>query len=82
MESHKFVFVVDKDGKAEYREVKLGPVVDGLRVVKTGLKPGEKIVVNGLQRVRPGALLKTEVAAMGARGQQASNHSNQDVVQR
>jgi multidrug efflux system membrane fusion protein len=35
-----------------------------------------------LQRVRPGALLKTEVAAMGARGQQASNHSNQDVVQR
>ena len=48
------MFVVDKDGKAEYREVKLGPVVDGLRVVKAGLKPGEKIVVNGLQRVRPG----------------------------
>jgi hypothetical protein len=33
-QSHKFVFVVDKDNKAEYREVKLGPVVDGLRVVK------------------------------------------------
>ena len=33
-----------------------------------GLKPGDRIIVNGLQRVRPGALLKTEVAAMGARG--------------
>ena len=63
-QSHKFVFVVDKDGKAEYREVKLGPVVDGLRVVKAGLKPGEKIVVNGLQRVRPGAPIAAQVVPM------------------
>jgi multidrug efflux system membrane fusion protein len=65
-QSHKFVFVVDKDGKAEYREVKLGPVVDGLRVVKTGLKPGEKIVVNGLQRVRPGSPITAQTVPMVA----------------
>jgi multidrug efflux system membrane fusion protein len=44
------VFVVDKDNKAEYRAVTLGQQIDGLRVVRDGLKPGEKIVVNGLQR--------------------------------
>ncbi|ALK98961.1 RND transporter MFP subunit [Massilia sp. WF1] len=65
-QSHKFVFVVGGDGKAEYREVKLGPVVDGLRVVKAGLKPGEKIVVNGLQRVRPGAPITAQTVPMVA----------------
>ena len=65
-QSHKFVFVVDKDGKAEYREVKLGPVVEGLRVVKAGLKPGEKIVVNGLQRVRPGSPITAQTVPMVA----------------
>ena len=78
----KFVMAVGDDSRAVYRPITLGGAVDGLRVVTEGLKPGDRIVVNGLQRVRPGALLKTEVAAMGARGQQASNHSNQDVVQR
>lgn len=65
-QSHKFVFVVSPDGKAEYREVKLGPVVDGLRVVKAGLKPGEKIVVNGLQRVRPGSPITAQTVPMVA----------------
>ncbi|MBA4094499.1 MAG: efflux transporter periplasmic adaptor subunit [Candidatus Accumulibacter sp.] len=54
-QNRKFVYVVDAAGKAEYRPVTLGPVVDGLRVVRSGVKAGEKIVVNGLQRVRPGA---------------------------
>jgi multidrug efflux system membrane fusion protein len=65
-QSRKFVFVVDKDGKAEYRTVTLGPVVDGLRVVRSGLKPGEKIVVNGLQRVRPGAPITAQTVPMVA----------------
>jgi multidrug efflux system membrane fusion protein len=78
----KFVMAVGDDSRAVYRPITLGGSVDGLRIVTAGLKTGDRIVVNGLQRVRPGALLKTEVAAMGARGQQASNHSNQDVVQR
>jgi multidrug efflux system membrane fusion protein len=65
-QSRKFVFVVGKDSKAEYREVTLGPVVDGLRVVRTGLKPGEKIVVAGLQRVRPGAPITAQTVPMVA----------------
>ncbi|MGL4287105.1 MAG: efflux RND transporter periplasmic adaptor subunit, partial [Phreatobacter sp.] len=48
----KFVFVVDADNKATYREVVLGNVTDGLRSVTSGLKSGERIVVNGLQRIR------------------------------
>jgi multidrug efflux system membrane fusion protein len=65
-QSHKFVFVVGAEGKAEYREVKLGPIADGLRVVRAGLKPGEKIVVNGLQRVKPGAPVSFEDVPMAA----------------
>jgi len=65
-QDRKFVFVVGADGKAEYRTVQLGPVVDGLRVVRTGLKPGERIVVNGLQRVRPGAPVTAQTVPMVA----------------
>jgi multidrug efflux system membrane fusion protein len=56
-QDRKFVFVVGADNKVAYREVKLGPVVDGLRIVRAGLAAGETIVVNGLQRVRPGSLV-------------------------
>jgi membrane fusion protein, multidrug efflux system len=51
----RYVYVVGADGTIEYRAVQLGPIIDGLRVVRDGLKPSELIVVNGLQRVRPGA---------------------------
>jgi multidrug efflux system membrane fusion protein len=63
-QDRKFVFVVGKDNKAEYRPVTLGPQIDGLRVVRDGLKAGEKIVVNGLQRVRPGAPISPTVVPM------------------
>lgn len=65
-QNRKFVFVVNGEGKAEYRPVKLGPVVDGLRVVREGLQPGEKIVVNGLQRVRPGSPVTAQMIPMDA----------------
>lgn len=65
-QSHKFVVVVGADNKAEFRPVTLGPSVDGLRVVRTGLKVGEKIVVNGLQRVRPGAPVSPQMVPMVA----------------
>jgi multidrug efflux system membrane fusion protein len=60
----KFVFVVTADNKAAYREVTLGPSSQGMRIVATGLEPGERIVVNGLQRIRPGALLAPESVSM------------------
>jgi multidrug efflux system membrane fusion protein len=65
-QSYKFVYVVDAQGKVEQRQVTLGPVVDGLRVVRGGLKPGEQIVVNGLQRVKPGAPIKAQSVPMMA----------------
>jgi multidrug efflux system membrane fusion protein len=63
-QSKKFVFVVDADNKVAWREVKLGPVVDGLRVVREGLAAGDVIVVNGLQRVRPGAAVAPTTVPM------------------
>lgn len=54
------MLVVGADGIAQFREVKLGALVDGMRVVRDGLKPGELVVVNGLQRVRPGAPVTPE----------------------
>lgn len=65
-QNRKFVFVVNGDGKAEYRPVRLGPVIDGLRVVREGVKPGEKIVINGLQRVHPGAPVAAKEVPMEA----------------
>jgi len=50
----KFVLVLKPDDTVEYRPIQLGRLVDGYRVVTGGLKAGESIVVNGLQRVRPG----------------------------
>jgi RND family efflux transporter MFP subunit len=61
----KYVFVVGADNKIQYRPVKLGPIVDGLRVIRDGLAQGETIVVNGLQRVRPGVAITPEKVAMG-----------------
>jgi multidrug efflux system membrane fusion protein len=58
------VMVVGPDDKANYREVTLGANVDGLRIVTSGLKPNERVVVNGLQRVRPGALIAPQMVAM------------------
>ena len=52
--SKKFVLTLAAGNRIEYRLVALGPEIDGLRVVKQGLAPGEVIVVNGLQHVRPG----------------------------
>lgn len=66
-QSKRYVMVVGQDNKADYREVKLGPSVDGLRVVTEGLRADEKIVVNGLQRVRPGTLVAPEPVVMAAR---------------
>jgi len=53
----KYVLVVDPASKANYREIKLGPAVDGGRIVTSGLRSGERIIVDGLQKVRSGTLV-------------------------
>jgi len=61
--SKKFVYVVGPKNEIQYRSVTLGPIVDGLRVVRDGLEAGEAVVVNGLQRVRPGVQVTPVVEA-------------------
>lgn len=65
-QSKRFVLVVNGGGTAQYREVKPGRIVDGLRVVEEGLKPGELVVVNGLQRVRPNTPVTPQTVPMEA----------------
>jgi membrane fusion protein, multidrug efflux system len=64
-QSKRFVFVVDPESKAVYREVSLGRVVDRQRIVVAGLKPGERVIVDGLQHVQPNATVApTEAPAL------------------
>ena len=53
-QAQKFVLALTSSNTVEYRAVKLGPTIDGMRVVRSGLNAGDEIVVNGLQRARPG----------------------------
>ena len=62
----KFVLVLKPDKTVAYRPVQPGRLVDGLRVIRSGLKGGEQIVVNGLQRVRPGMKVTPTVGSMEA----------------
>lgn len=60
----KFVLVLKPDSTVEYRTVELGRLTDGFRVVSSGLKSGEQIVINGLQRVRPGIKVTPTAGSM------------------
>jgi membrane fusion protein, multidrug efflux system len=60
----RFVLVVDGDNRVVYRPVTLGPSVGSLRIVTEGVSRGERIVVNGLQRVRPGAIVQPDTVPM------------------
>jgi RND family efflux transporter MFP subunit len=66
-QSQKFVYVIDAQNKVTYRPVKVGRLNDGLRIVQQGLQAGETVVVNGMQRVRPGVVVAPERVAMDAR---------------
>jgi membrane fusion protein, multidrug efflux system len=68
-QSKRFVMVVGKDNTLSYREVQLGANVDGLRIVTSGLQVNERVVVNGLQRVRPGALVQPQMVPMNAKAE-------------
>jgi RND family efflux transporter MFP subunit len=64
-QSVKYVLRVGAENKIEYTPVKLGPLVDGLRVVREGLKADDVILVKGLQQVRPGMPVTPQLVAMG-----------------
>ena len=59
-QSKRFVFVVGDNDKAEYRTVQLGPQVDGKRVVTTGVNAGDRVILDHLQRLAPGAAVQPQ----------------------
>ncbi|HVJ30427.1 MAG TPA: efflux RND transporter periplasmic adaptor subunit, partial [Gammaproteobacteria bacterium] len=61
----RFVFVVDGQGVVQYRPVETGRLVEGFRIVENGLAAGDVVIVNGLQRVRPGVSVAQTRVAMG-----------------
>jgi multidrug efflux system membrane fusion protein len=67
-QNQKYVLLLSADNQIEYRKVKLGRVIDGLRIVREGLKPGDVIVVNGAQRAHPGVTVTPQRVTMGADG--------------
>jgi multidrug efflux system membrane fusion protein len=81
-QNKKFVMVVGADNKAAYREVTLGASVNGLRVIKSGLAANERIVVNGLQRIRPGALVAPQVVEMTAKAELSNGDRAIKVAQK
>jgi multidrug efflux system membrane fusion protein len=72
-QNKRFVLVVGDDNTVAYREVTLGASINGLRIVTSGLKPNERIVVNGLQRVRPGAHVQPQPVSMDNKSEVAKS---------
>ena len=65
-QSQKFVLSLTPTNTVAYQPVQLGPLVEGKRVIRSGLQAGEEIVVNGLERVRPGMPVTAEKEASNA----------------
>ena len=67
-QTKKFVYVVGADGKPQFREVKPGGLFEGMRVVESGVKPGENVVVDGMQRIQPGTTVTPQVLKVDPQG--------------
>jgi RND family efflux transporter MFP subunit len=63
-QGQKIVYIVDKDNKVNSRPVRLGAAHDGLRAIEDGLSPSDRVIVNGLQRVRPGVTVDPKLVEM------------------
>jgi RND family efflux transporter MFP subunit len=63
-QSQKFVYVVDGENRAQYRQIKTAALIDGMRVVREGLTTEEWVVTSGIQRVKPGQPVDAERKAL------------------
>ena len=63
-QARRFVLVVDDDNHVRYREIVLGNEYEGMRIVTAGLEPGERVIVNGMQRVRPAETVQPRLVGM------------------
>ena len=61
-QNRKFVYVVNKENKASYREVQLGNSIDGNRIILSGLVVGDKVIIQGLMRIHPNMLVSPEIS--------------------
>jgi RND family efflux transporter MFP subunit len=77
-QSGRYLLAVNSENVVEKRLIRMGQLVDGLRVIEEGLRPGEWVVVNGLQRARPGAKVdpeRTEMASLKASALRAAEEA-------
>lgn len=65
-QSQRFVFAVNDRNLVEYRRVQLGPIINGLRIIREGLKPEDWVIVNGVQRARVGAQVEPKQEELSA----------------
>jgi multidrug efflux pump subunit AcrA (membrane-fusion protein) len=65
-QARKTVLVVGKDDSVVAKPVELGPVVDGLRIIRAGLTPGDRVIVSNIQSAMPGARVATRTTAIRA----------------
>ncbi|SVK51240.1 Putative RND family drug transporter [Acinetobacter baumannii] len=64
-QNRKFVYIVDKDGKAQRRDIDVGRMAEGLRIVQKGLVNGDRVIVDGMQKVfMPGMPVDAKSVAM------------------
>ncbi|MFZ1107173.1 MAG: efflux RND transporter periplasmic adaptor subunit [Rhodomicrobium sp.] len=71
-QSNRFVFVVADDGAVGAKSVALGPLIDGLRVIRSGVTPTDWVIVNGVQRARKGIKVKPEKTVIEQNAKAAS----------
>jgi RND family efflux transporter MFP subunit len=67
-QGQKYVYVLNDNDEVVYRRVEAGTLHDGLRAIKEGLRPGERVVVSGLQRVKPGSKVQPRLVEMPGAG--------------
>lgn len=79
-QARKIVYVVGKDGMVAAKPVEIGPDVDGLRVIRSGLAPTDRVVINGYQFARPGTKAETKPGKIvAAAPKQAAVGTNEPV---
>ena len=78
-QARKIVYVVGKDGTVAAKPVELGPEVDGLRVIRSGLAPSDQVVITGYQFARPGTKALTRAGKIAATAQKQTSAAVEPV---
>jgi len=78
----RYLLTVDSKNVVEKRPIRIGQLEDGLRVIEEGLKPGDRVVVNGVQRARPGAKVDPELIEMKSLTASALRAATQGITDR